>query len=99
MAKVTEDQVLYAYDMFRNGLCNDCVAKELDLHTRYVSLFLDTVSVGNIFSKKSFQVLISGSACVVLQRLSKTHSNVEVSRVGSKLMTLEKQGTSYEVVI
>lgn len=38
MAKVTEDQVLYAYEMFRNGSCNDCVAKELDLHTRYVSL-------------------------------------------------------------
>lgn len=38
MAKVTEAQVLGAYQMFRDGLCNFCVAEELGLHDRYVSL-------------------------------------------------------------
>lgn len=38
MAKVEECHIREAYEMFRKGLCNDCVADVLGLHSRYVSL-------------------------------------------------------------
>lgn len=38
MSKVSEEEVLRMYEMFQQGLCNECVAKETELHERYVSL-------------------------------------------------------------
>lgn len=84
-AKLTEEKAIRVFECLQNGWCNNSIAKQFDLHPRYVSLLRHGKRWKHLYEfygpfGESIPLDKFGEKYVIYMKMKDTHTNKEIAK-------------------